>query len=304
MTWTSTPFTFICPDTGQPLKTLDAERQIRADGFVYHRVDGIWRFMLPGREEDLAQFMQEYETVRRAEGRGSLDAAWYRALPYTDLSGTMEDAWRIRALSFDALVEKVLPGIPIGGRVLDMGSGNGWLAGRLATLGYAVAAVDLSADRLDGLGAYVHYQKPFVPIQAEFERLPLATGEWDLVIFNASLHYSTDYETTLRESLRVLKPDGILIAMDTPIYRQHASGEQMVAEREDIFRSQYGFASNSLPNENFLTWKRWDSLMTDLGLTSVKIRPNYSLKWQLRPLKAKLRGRREPATFCLLKAER
>ena len=45
----------------------------------------------------LAQFAREYQTVRRAEGWGSADGAYYRSLPYTDLTRRFPGIWRIRA---------------------------------------------------------------------------------------------------------------------------------------------------------------------------------------------------------------
>jgi hypothetical protein len=57
------------------------------DQITFSRIDGIWRFLLPQRAAHLHQFMQEYEAVRRAEGWGSSDPAYYRALPFGDKNG-------------------------------------------------------------------------------------------------------------------------------------------------------------------------------------------------------------------------
>src|SRR6188768_2275737 len=101
------------------------------------------------------QFTREYRTVRRAEGWGSSDAAYYRALPYRDLTGRFESIWRIRARSFDTFVSRVLPPLerraaPEPLKVLDLGAGCGWLSYRLALRGHVVVALDLLDDRLDG----------------------------------------------------------------------------------------------------------------------------------------------------------
>ena len=99
-------------------------------------------------------------------------------------------------------------------RIADLGAGNCWLTYRLSELGHVVAAVDLSVDDSDGLGARQWYlpelerrsRVPFTSIQAEFDHLPFADHALDLVLFNASLHYSGDCAVTLREALRVLSP--------------------------------------------------------------------------------------------------
>jgi hypothetical protein len=121
-----------------------------------------------------------------------------------------------------------------------------------------------------------------------------------VAIFNASLHYSENYEETLKETFRVVDEEGLVVIMDTPIYRRHASGEQMVAEREAAFLAQYGFASNALESENFLTYQRVRELGDSLGVHWLYFRPFYGLRWLLRPLKAWLTRKREPAKFHLI----
>ena len=85
--------------------------------------------------------MRDYESIRRAEGRGSDDPAYYRALPFEDLTDRFRSDWQIRATSFRALVRHVLEPAearqrgPL--RVLDLGAGSGWLSNRLAQRGHA-----------------------------------------------------------------------------------------------------------------------------------------------------------------------
>src|SRR5690606_12972499 len=94
-------------------------------------------------------FMAEYAAVRRAEGRGDDDPSFYRALPFHDLTGRFVDDWRIRAVSYQALVNRVLPPLatrwrrPL--RILDLGAGNCWLSYRLASSAAAGSAADVGA---------------------------------------------------------------------------------------------------------------------------------------------------------------
>jgi SAM-dependent methyltransferase len=171
--------------------------------------------------------------------------------------------------------------------------------------------VDLLVDAFDGLGTHIHYDVPFTPVQAEFDRLPFDAGQADLAIFNASLHYSTNYEITLREALRVLQRDGCLVILDSPIYHDPSSGKQMVQEREKQFEQKYGFASNAIPSENFLTFERLDQLGAALGLRWEQVKPFYGWRpalrdwrWALRPWVARLRGSREPAQFLIVVGRR
>jgi SAM-dependent methyltransferase len=250
----------------------------------------------------LAQFAREYRTVRRAEGWGSQDGAYYRALPFRDLSGRFPGVWRIRARSYEAFVNRVLEPMEVETkrrslRILDIGAGNGWLANRLALRGHHVIATDLLDDALDGLGAARHYGTGFAPVLAEYDHLPLAREQMDLVVFNASLHYSTDYAATLRETLRVLRQQGTLVILDSPTYNDPTSGARMVQERRQRFLAAYGFASDALPSEHFLTPARLHALAADLGLVWQVHTPDLDWRSALGRAIGGLRARREPARF-------
>lgn len=286
----------ICPRCKGAL-TLEAPDQFRCeeDALVFRQVDGIWRFLLPERESHYARFIADYEAVRRFEGRFSADTAYYRALPFQDLSGRFSADWKIRAASFQALM-KILPPRAT---ILDIGAGNGWLSNQLTLAGHDAYAVDLLVNAEDGLGAWRNYETKFTPLQAEFSRLPFPHAFADVVIFNASLHYAESYEATLREALRVLHEDGLLLIMDSPVYHDAGSGEKMITERKSDFKARYGFASDSIQSEGFLTYDRMEKLGCDLSLRWRHVVPFYGWKWALRPLWARLRGGREPAQFGL-----
>jgi SAM-dependent methyltransferase len=249
----------------------------------------------------LAQFAREYRTVRRAEGWGSQDGAYYRALPYHDLSGRFQQIWRIRARSYETFVNEVLKPVESQEsrslRILDVGAGSGWLAYRLALRGHDVIAIDLLDDQLDGLGAKKHYETGFAAVLAEYDRLPLASEQVDLAVFNASLHYSTDYSATLRETLRVLRRRGTLVILDSPTYFDPTSGARMVQERQQRFLATYGFASDALPSEHFLTPARLRALASDLGLEWQVHIPGLDWRSAVGRAIGGLRARREPARF-------
>jgi SAM-dependent methyltransferase len=247
----------------------------------------------------VAQFTREYTTVRRAEGWGSGDGAYYRALPERDLTGRNAGIWRIRAKSYATFLEHVLTPMERHGRlrILDLGAGNGWLANRLAERGHRVTAVDLLDDPLDGLGAARHYAATFSPLLGEYDFLPLASDQIDLAVFNASLHYSTDYTATLKETLRVLHPHGTLVILDTPMYFDPSSGARMVQERQARFVAAYGFASDALPSEHFLTPARLDELTSQLQLSWQVHQPGLDWRSSLSRTLGGIRARREPARF-------
>jgi len=303
----SRPFEFACPVCHTPVRAIGDEAfQCPNEEAIYPKIGGIWRFLPDERSAYFKQFIQEYESVRMQEGRGSNDQAYYRALPYRDLTGRWKKDWNIRARSFRTLIQEVVKPMeasiqqPL--KILDIGAGNGWLSHRLAQRGHQIAAVDVLTNEFDGLGTYIHYDTPWIPVQAEMNALPFTNNQVDLVIYNASFHYSTGYTVTLKEAIRVLIPNGTLVIMDSPVYHNPSSGLQMVNEREAYFTRQYGFPSNAIRSENFITVQRLENLRGELGLQWRIFKPNYGLRWLLRPLWSRLRNRREPAQFLLAMA--
>ncbi|MGE5326919.1 MAG: class I SAM-dependent methyltransferase [Deltaproteobacteria bacterium] len=269
---------------------------------------GIWEALLPERRAKFERFIEEYEKVRRMEGRGSGGGHYYLALPFKDVSGHNSWQWKIRGRSFRFLAQKVLPileyRITGGMDVLDLGAGNCWLSYRLASRGHRPVAVDLLVNQLDGLGAARHYfpflGRKFPRFQAEIDRLPFAEKQFDLAIFNASFHYSEDYSQTLEECLRCLRRPGHIIIMDSPLYTHAESGERMLQERRSNFERKYGFRSDSVASREYLTPSMLDALGRRFDINWTILHPWYGVKWAVRPLRAWFQRRREPAKFQII----
>lgn len=301
-----------CPHCGcnfdpvSPAKST-SERWGRCSGCFYliGTENGIWKALPPERESYFQRFILEYQAIRAAEGRGSRQSEYYLALPYRDLSRRNQFHWAIRSRTFGYIRNKLLPSMetahPQGLNVLDLGAGNCWLSYRLALRGHRPVAVDLLTNEQDGLGAAEHFRSHlpelFPRFQAELDRLPFAGRQFDLCIFNASLHYSERYEQTLREAIRCLRPGGTIIIADTAWYRHEESGRQMLAERRQAFILQYGFASDDIRSLEYLTDDRLHALEQQLGFRWQVHSPFYGLKWAIRPLMATLRGKRKPSRF-------
>lgn len=305
MTSENHAFVLVCPCCNAPLEQITADKLYCArDQRHFMRINGIWRFLTPEMGAYFEPFVSDYETIRRREGRGSDDPAYYQALPFEDESAKHPSDWRFRAASFRTFMNMFFE--PLENKydramkILDLGAGNCWLSNRLSSRGHHLAAIDLAINTFDGLGAHVHYNTNFVPIQADFTQLPLRDDQVDLAIFNASLHYATSIEQTLGEAFRVLRHEGHVIILDTPIYQEAASGQRMVNEREAFFKAQYGFRSDKLPSENFLTFDRLESLSTHLGVGWQLFKPDFGIRWQIQRFISRLRARREPASFFLI----
>jgi hypothetical protein len=106
------------------------------------------------------------------------------------------------------------------------------------------------------------------------------------------------------EAIRCTKKQGAVIIADSPWYSANESGERMVAERQAVFAQQYGTASNSIPSLEFLTDERLSRLEQAFGLRWQRSTPFYGPQWAMRPLLAKLRGKREPSRFRIYSARK
>ena len=129
----------------------------------------------------------------------------------------------MRAAFFPALTcldfESALP--EAGARVLDYGSGGGWLSALLSKQRQidTTDALDTSeynlnvlmpgvVSKLDGVLSKIN------PIRGMFEPILMEDGTYDLIVASSSIHHSSNLYGALRELRRVLKPTGTLILMN------------------------------------------------------------------------------------------
>jgi ubiquinone/menaquinone biosynthesis C-methylase UbiE len=248
------------------------------------------------------RFLDDYLRIRRAEGRGSDDPAYYLALPYKDLSGKLSGQWAMRGRTYRYFETRLLSSTP--SDILDLGAGTGWMSYRLALRGHRPVAVDILTDSRDGLGAAQHYAdalgRAFPVIDAEFDRLPFPDARFDAVIYNASLHYSSDYSRTLLEARRCVRPGGRIIVLDSPVYALREHGEMMRRERRQQFLAQYGTESDHVRSVEYLDVATIGELARELGIAWRIHKPWYGVAWHMRPLKARVKGSRPPSRFWIL----
>ena len=248
-------------------------------------------------------FLEQYATVRHSEGRGSADREYYLALPYADLSGRNAWQWKIRACTFDFFIRRVIEpeekrlGRSL--RILDVGAGNGWLSWRLRQRGHDAVPVDIFTDQRDGLGAIPKYTE-LPAVAADFDQLPFGAETFDLIVYNASFHYSSDYRATLEQARHCLRAGGQIAILDSPLYQRRQDGERMKSEREAVFEKTYGFRSNALGSIEYLDEDTLTELSNQLALQWKRAEPWYGLQWALRPWKARLKGSRPPSRFVVL----
>jgi SAM-dependent methyltransferase len=249
-----------------------------------------------------------YTALREREGRGGSEADRL-ALPWIT-TGPLAPQWRIRARTFERFLSAVLApmeraeGRPLA--ILDLGAGDGWLSARMAERGHRAVALDARVDAVDGLAASRVFTRrraaAFGRVEARFEELPLATGSFDLALFNASLHYTTDLSRVLAGARRVVRPGGAVAILDSPFYGTEEAGEAMLRERERTTRIAFPDLADgllALGSIEYLTPGRLDTAALPLGLRFRRVRVVYPLAYELRGLRALLARARPPSRFDL-----
>jgi SAM-dependent methyltransferase len=99
-----------------------------------------------------------------------------------------------------------------GACVLEIGIGTGRIARPLLTGGLRLIGIDLSRQMMQRLLETLPPDvSPPALIEADAERLPLASGAFDAVVAVHVLHLILDWRAALVEARRSLKPDGALL---------------------------------------------------------------------------------------------
>lgn len=136
------------------------------------------------------------------------------APPRVLFAGTAEHYIRYRSRYPDAALDEITRASrPLGGRVLDMGSGPGTIAIALAERGLDVTAVDPSPDMLvagsrdaERRGVRLRW------LEADSGRLPELTGVTTVTIGDA-FHWMTPHDEFLQALDRLVEPAGFLAVL-------------------------------------------------------------------------------------------
>src|SRR5690242_4759286 len=76
----------VCRAEAGPLRANNDETELTCPDcrFAIKRVRGIWRAMAPARDDKFRRFVDEYQTVRLQEARGTGGVHYFLSLPYKD----------------------------------------------------------------------------------------------------------------------------------------------------------------------------------------------------------------------------
>ena len=135
---------------------------------------------------------------------------------------------RLGSKIIDKEVEYIRGNLKTGDKILDIGCGIGWLEEELRD--FDIIGLDNSKEMLKE--ARKRSDKAFV--LGDAENLRFEDGSFDVTIYVTTLEFLSDYGKAVKESYRVLKPKGRLLAMvinpGSEYFKEH------VKKRSSFFR--------------------------------------------------------------------
>lgn len=183
-------------------------------------------------------FEKLYLQVRKKENRIYSDDE-IKLLPYASKLNPHKNEWSLRTKSFMRFKE-YLSQKKTKLNILDLGCGNGWLAGQLVKeFEHNYFCVDVNLSELEQ-GARVFENKNISFIYSDIFKTSLAANTFDLVIINSALQYFQDVSALMKELFFISKTYGEVHIIDTPFYHPE---EIMAAKNRTLkYYSSIGYS--------------------------------------------------------------
>ncbi len=145
--------------------------------------------------------------------------AWNRSLPYLEgMEGSPAEqaTWKRHGDNFFKFIGQLHLE---GARVLEIGAGRCWASAAMARRGAEVVGLDVLRKMYMGLATADLYLEEcfFERVIADMHNLPFADDSFDVIFATATLHHAYDPGLMLREFRRVLRPGGVVLAINEPV---------------------------------------------------------------------------------------
>jgi len=125
-------------------------------------------------------------------------------------------------------------GLPIHGRLLDLGGGTGRITSRL----HGMAGMLLVADTSRKMLKEAQQKGGLLAVACGAEQLPFRKESFERILIVDAFHHLADQRASLEECLRVLAPAGWLV-IEEPDIDRFAVKLIALAERLALFRSRF-----------------------------------------------------------------
>ena len=165
--------------------------------------------------EPKLEFEEVYARVRSKEERWLSDQMVSK-LPNLPANHPHQKEWKKRIHSLKKIIEILKKSNTR--RILEIGCGNGWFANTLVNSGFTVDALDVGKEELEQAArCFKDENLRFICCD---DLSLLDDSAYDVIIFNASLHYfdiSNDFWTLLKSKLQ---NNGRIFIMDSHFYNE------------------------------------------------------------------------------------
>ena len=135
----------------------------------------------------------------------------------------------------------------LSGKALDIGAGRGISSYALAKDGWSVTALEPDPSASVGAGAVrqlaVEADISINVVQEWGEKLPFASGEFDLVYCRAVLHHADDLNALCIEAARVLREGGMMIATREHVLTNHGELQRFLRAHplHDLYGGEHAY---------------------------------------------------------------
>ena len=191
--------------------------------------------------------------------------SWLHYKPFDPTAGNPQ----YFRLMFDLLNILQAMQIPPGGRILEVGSGPGWVTEILLMLGFSVDAlepsndlIEIARERCTALSThYRHKANPPVTFhRATLEDVEFDEERFDAILFFDVLHHVVHEEVAIEKCFRFMKPDGCLGIVEGAWHPDFKALEQMCIDE----MARFGTLENPFSTEYL------DLLLARAGFTEVQ----------------------------------
>ena len=153
-------------------------------------------------------------------------------------------------------------------KILDIGAARGWASKHFSLRGCYSVSIDIVADDQIGLGrsksimkeANTYYER----VIGDSGNLPFGKETFDIVFCSGALHHTLDIDNLFNNINKVLKPGGMLIAINEPCAGIFMNTDDVISDMEE---SKYDI-NETLPN--LITYHRG---LSDSGFSNINIFP-------------------------------
>lgn len=186
-----------------------------------------------------ASFDSLYLKLREHEGRIYSDKE-VQQLPEIHNDHVYFKEWMIRRDSYERLI-KYLVAKEKSLNILEVGSGNGWLSAKLATIpGSNVLGLEINICELNQAIRVFNRVSNLAFKKCDISKDVLTENNFDIILFAATIQYFSSFELIINKSLDLLKEDGELHIIDSHFYDK--TGIPDARKRSAAYFSSLGFA--------------------------------------------------------------